>query len=506
MTDILICAMPSLFLDRSPSAPALIRAAVETAGYSARTVDFNLSWFRQQCQSNMERFNELGCVFRNSEVASPQSLQAVEQWLEQTLDYIEQINPRILGLSVFSIQQHRSVWRLANAVRQKFPNIKIVLGGLGLSVGCSSLSTEPGFRKIDLVKSFHHYMKEKNLTDHVVLGQALDDLIAILEKEIGPAPNPQKFDTEGVIFSTPIPNYDDYYLDQYLWNEDRYLPVTGSKGCVRDCTFCDVPGQFGRFKYRTGQDIADEIIYLHKKYGVRIFEFTDSLVNGSLKAFREWLTVLADYNDSQPPDQRIRWFGQYICRPQSQTPKDIYALMSRSGVQNLVIGVESGSDEVLEAMRKKMKVQDVYDELAQFYQHNIKAHYLMLSSYYNETPERFIKSLDFLTQIQPWVARGVITKISLGPPLYINDKMYLYEAADELGIIIDPQHDYNWTVAHQPDNDYTQRSLNRLIIQLLLDKLGISMCGVAQEVIYSIGRRLEALEKDLEAELAELQS
>ena len=159
MTDILICAMPSLFLDRSPSAPALLRSAVETAGYTARTVDFNLAWFWKQCQGNMERFNELGCVFRNSEVASTQSIKAAEQWLDQTLNYIEQINPRILGLSVFSIQQHRSVWRLATAARQRFPDMKIVLGGLGLNVGCSSLSTEPGFRKIDLVKPFHQYMK-----------------------------------------------------------------------------------------------------------------------------------------------------------------------------------------------------------------------------------------------------------------------------------------------------------------------------------------------------------
>jgi hypothetical protein len=496
--------MPSLFLDRSPSAPALVRAAVETAGYSARTVDFNLSWFWQQCEGNMERFNQLGCVFRNSEVASEESLQAADQWIDQTVKYIEDVNPKLLGLSAFSVQQHRSIFRLTQAVRQKLPRVKIVLGGLGLNVGCSSLSTEPGFRKIDLVKPFYQYMQDQQLVDHVVLGQALDDLISVMEKEIGPATNHLAHESDSTIFSTPVPNYNDYKLEKYLWNEGKYLPVTGSKGCVRNCTFCDVPGQFGRFRYRTGQDIANEIIYLHEKYGVKVFEFTDSLVNGSLKAFREWLVVLAEYNASKPADQKIQWFGQYICRPQSQTPNDIYKLMAASGVQNLVIGVESGSDAVLHDMRKKMKVQDVYDELEQFYQNGIKTTLLMMSGYHSETQEDFLKTLEFLVELRTWVARGVVSKISVGSPLYINDKMYLYQAADELGIINDATNDFNWTVTDNPENDYPWRSLNRLIAQLLLDKLGISMCGVSQLVMYSITKRLEKLEQDLVLELEQL--
>lgn len=499
MKDIVICAMPALFVDRLPGAPAILKAAVEEAGFSAQAVDLSLEFFVNQCHSDIDTYNRLGCIFRPSEPFHEQADRAGTEWIEQSIARIKQINPRIIGLSVFTAFQHRSTYMLAQAIRQHMPDIKIILGGMGLPVTCTSMSNfKMPIRKIELIKPFHQYMMDQGLADHIVLGSGLDELVKILETELGTdRPFDKEFNNTSVMFKTPVPNYDDYKIPNYIFNEDISLPITGSKGCVRACTFCDVPGQFGRFSFRTGEDIANEMLELNRKYGVKIFEFTDSLVNGSFKAFKQWLTILADHNDQQDEENKIRWFGQYICRPQAHTPKDIYSLMARSGVVNLVIGVESGSDAVLEAMQKKMTIKDVFDELDQFEEHNIKCTFLMLSGFYNETPERYLETLRFLINCQPYVASGTITKVSVSPPLVVHSGTYLHDEANKLGLILDDYDESMWVNTHDPSNDFVQRSLNRVITQLLIDALGYPLAGQSISNLHQILQKLRKQEQDL---------
>jgi radical SAM superfamily enzyme YgiQ (UPF0313 family) len=496
--------MPLLFLDKAPGAPALLKSAVENAGYYAVTIDLSLEFFINQCKKNVDTYNTLGCVFRPGELPSLEAVQASDQWVTDSIIQLKKLNPAIIGLSVFTNFQHRSTYLLAQAIRIHMPTVKLIAGGMGLEISTNSMSELKDIKQIDLLKPFHQYIKEKNLVDYVVRGSGLDELITILETELGHR-NTEivNYSSEGVIFNTPIPNYDNYKINEYLWNQVQSLPITGSKGCVRACTFCDIPGQFGRFKYRTGEDIAQEMLYLNKKHGIQTFEFTDSLVNGSFKAFRQWLTIIADYNDHQPETKKIHWFGQYICRPQSQVPNDIYELMKRSGVVNLVIGVESGSNIVLEAMKKKITVQDVFDELALFDQYQIKAHFLMLSGFYNETPECYLDTLKFIVKCQRYLASGTITKLSMGHPLYINNNTYLYDAADQLGLIIDPYDDTYWRSIADPTNDFPRRALNRLTTQVITDMLGVPISGQAISNLHQMLEKLKKYKHNLQKTLDE---
>lgn len=507
MTDIVICSLPSLFVDRMPGAPAVLKSAAETAGFKSVALDLNLEFFIDQCQSKIELFHSLGSAFRPSETADLEAAAARQQWLDSSMATLKNHSPKLVGLSAFSGFQHRAIFYLAQRIRTEMPETKIVVGGFGLKISSNSLNTEPGVSKLDMIKPFHQFISEKKLADYIVTGPGLDDLVSILEKEIGVNTTAKTTWENGkVVYNTPIPNYDDYRIHQYVWNEDPALPITGSRGCVRACTFCDIPGQFGRFKYRTGEDIANEMIHLHQTHRIRTFEFTDSLVNGSLKAFRQWVTILAEYNRSRPREQWIRWFGQYICRPQSQMPEDLYALMHDSGVTNVVVGAESGNNEVLKSMKKMITVQDLYDEFAMFKKYKIKAHVLMLSGFHNETWERYLDTLKFIVKCQSWVSNGVITKLSINNPLFINNLMPLYEQAEELGILVDHYREHNWTSKNDPDNDYAERVNRRVITEVLINKLGISMAGSTQNNMWGMYNRLQQHKQELEQELNELRS
>lgn len=503
MTDILICALPSLFVDRLPGAPALLKGAVESVGFTATAVDFNLDFFAEQAQGNVDNFNKLCCAFRSNEIATPEALAARDAWLRSCLLKIKQVQPKILGLSIFSMHQHRAAYHLAQAVKQEFPNLPIVLGGLGQEVTCFTLGTEPSVKSSERIMSFHAFMTKKNLCDRCIHGTDLDPVIDMLEHYLGTAPNKISYSKENTVYEAPIPNYDDYRIREYVWDDGPTVPITGSQGCVRDCTFCDIPGQFGRFRYRTGEHIAQEIITISQKYGVTRFEFTDSLVNGSLKAFRQWVTKIAEYNQDRQAHEKITWFGQYICRAQKQTPKDLYPLMKQSGVVNLVMGIESGSNAILDSMRKKFTVQDVFDEFEQFYLNGIQVHVLMFGGFYNETQADYLDTLKFIVKCQEWVAKGVITKLSIGPPFFINEHTFIYNEVDRLGILLHPTDDSLWTTVSDPENNYVNRALKVLTIQLLVEKLGITASGLTHLSIHMIDQRLMLYEQSLLAQLNE---
>lgn len=498
MIDIVICALPQLFLDRPPAAPAMLKAAAMQCGFTARTLDLSLGFFKRQCNNDIDRFNALGSAFRPSEPGDVESLRMRDEWCQQCVDYLVDLEPTVIGLSVFSMMQHRAALVLARAIRARLPGTKILLGGFGIEMQSSGLLVEPGIKSIDGVGKFHALMTKLTLCDGVIHGSDLDAYIDVLAQFTGKCAQEHDYSVQGRNFDTPVPDYDDYDLGSYVWNEERSLPITGSKGCVRSCTFCDIPGKFGRFSFRDGATIANEMITLSERYDVKMFAFTDSLVNGSLKMFREWMQHLADYNEHRAPSEKIRWVGQYICRPQRHTPRDIYDLMQRSGAANLIIGVESGNDDVLRAMKKQMQVQDVFDELAQFEQHGLKATFLMFSGYYNETWDRYLDTLRFIVKLQPWLAAGVITKLSIGAPLFISELTHLYQHADELGIMLDPNDHSNWTVKDDPENTFVTRAHRRLITQILLDRLGISNTGIGMLFTHSMLEHLKRQRQQLQ--------
>lgn len=493
--DLIICSLPPLSLERPAAAPALLRAVAESAGYSAIGIDLNAEFYLNQCDSNLEKFNKYATAFRPYEFSSDEANKKQQEWIDDSINYFKQYSPTVIGISVFSNFQHRAAIALASAIRQQMPTTKIIFGGYGLNTVGNTLKNFSliHVKNIDMLKTLQQILNERKLSDHIVMNDPLNSLVDILDKEVGKTRELKLYEESKIMFNSPIPNYDNYKLDSYLWHaSQKSLPVTGSKGCVRACTFCDIPGQFGKFKFRSGADIANEIIYLHKKYNINTFEFTDSLVNGSLKSFREWLEILADYNDKQDENNKIYWFGQYINRSQQLIPKDLYSLIKRSGVKNLVIGVESGSNEVLAAMKKGVTIEDVYAEFDKFVEYGIQTHVLMLSGFYNETWERYLETLKFIVKCQRYVASGVITQISVGIPLFINNEMYLHQAAEQLGIVIDPTNDLNWTLQEDPSNNFVERCRRRLITQLLLDKLEIPLSENSISLMHQILANLKA--------------
>jgi hypothetical protein len=489
MIDVLICSIPAGIINRPPAAPALLKACAVQAGRTAQTVDLSLLLYHDHCDSNFEQYSKINRFFEP--MVEWESNSVVDLWLENCVNVVRDSNPKFLAISVFSTYQHRATVLLTTRVKQLFSDIKIIVGGYGLPEKIDlSFRNFKKLSGIESVLTFDQYLQKHQLVDYVVAGEGESQFVDILTDS--------EFSNKTVdLDRVPPGNFDDYKLDQYLWHNESVLTITSSKGCVRSCTFCNIPNKFGRYRRKSGNLVAEEIIHLSQTYNVHKFEFTDSLVNGSLKDFEQFVTVLADYNrDAKNP---VSWYGQYICRPQNQVPTRLYSLMKQSGACNLIIGAESGSDAVLEAMNKKITVKDIFQELDQFEHHELQAQLLVMGSFYNETWDRFLETLEFIARCHRYIAAGVVSRIAVGLPLMIEPGEFLHTNADQLGIVVDPHNYSNWTVKDDPSNTWLERLRRKIIAQSLLHSMNVSTNGNGIMELQHMIDQFKQYEKQLRA-------
>lgn len=464
MHDIIFCSVPYSSLDQIYSAPAILKAVAISNGYTAKTMEFGPTLLAM-ANNDVELFNRIQNYF-----VTPGNVLTIDEnvILTKFYDYIIQFfkdNPsKYIGLSIFSIYTHKSIIDILKLCKQHNITSKIVVGGRGAKVPIytviSSLPIEQHIGFGDLLKS-------RKLVDYVIIGDGEDAILDVLRNTAITKIN-HVTDT----FNYPIPNYDDYKFDEYLWGDSEVMfPILGSKGCVRNCDFCDVKYQFGKYRYRTGEDIAREMIYIAETLNFRKFQFTDSLVNGGLKPLEEFCTIIADYN-LHNPNKKISWNGQYICREATAMPARLYKLMADAGAHGLTVGAESGSNRVLLAMNKKTTVEALYAELEQFRKHNITCTLLTFVGHWSEEYDDFVEHCKMLINIMPYVRSGTISAVSLGLTAFLPAGT---PARNSALTISEFNSEAIWFNKQNPENTFKERLYRRLLLTKLATNLKIPL-------------------------------
>lgn len=490
--DILFLSVPVLDLQYPPSSAAVLKACIKQAGYSARVHDTNIL-LKDICKEEFVNVsNEFETINKGSvkdnlvESLFDNHCAIIQQWLDTILDDIREKNPRWLGISIFSYKSHKAALLISLTVRQQFPNIKIAVGGRGASsypFGPDFVAFKNKFHQLlnkDVSDTMGGSLLSAGIIDSFIDGDAEQEIINLLVKDTPRLSGKiETLDLETV----PPSDYDDFDLEKYEYVNEPTLSITGSKGCVRQCTFCDIPILWPKFKYRSGTHIATEMILLNKRYNVNKFYMSDSLVNGSLVAFKDFLNSMADYN-SKNPTNTIRWVGQYITRPVHQVHQieDYYDLLKTSGAEGLTIGVESGSNAVREHMRKKFTTFDIDTELSEFDKRGITCVLLFFSCYPTETWRDFLDTAEMLIRYQKYCATGTVYKLTLGIPYTHHRNTPLWNMQEKIALDYNESSDILWLLKDNPDLTFHERIRRRLILQELCFALALPLSRNAAEL------------------------
>jgi hypothetical protein len=396
MKKALIINPPFIEPHRPPISSAILAEIYRLEGYEVNVLDLNIELFHTL---GADKFYDIQAKF-TSFMSSDEEVALLSEFITQYINAKKIKNIDHIAISCFSYWNLRMVEFCCQHIK-KFYVGKIIVGGAGIEQD-----------------NFGKKLLDNGLIDFYVYGEAEIALKKIIQGEfdypgINGIPPVQIEDIENL----PQPNYSYFDLTRYDWLLDKPdVFIYGSRGCVRKCTFCDVEHYWPKFRWRTGKNIADEMIKNYELYGITNFFFSDSLVNGNIKEFTVFCETLVKYQ----PDL-FRWAGYAIVRPKKNHPAEIFDMIKDSGGKFWSLGIETGVDRIRFEMKKKFTNDDLDWHLQQSQRIGLQNLFLMIPTWPSETYDEHQDYLSMFKRWQHYAIDGTIYGLNLSPTLMILD-------------------------------------------------------------------------------------
>jgi radical SAM superfamily enzyme YgiQ (UPF0313 family) len=392
--DILILSLPLTTTQQPMHAGAVLKSIANKAGYSCATVDLNkiiVDWIRTHPNQKLANY----FVFGKTEDLD---FKLIDDFLSIALKIVAEYHPKILGLSVFTDHSRIATKLITQKVRQHFPEIKIIIGGAGcVNPNADNAANHP--LPINGEPSFAELLLQQKLIDFYIQGDAEHAFYEFLKNNrdfVGINQDTWRQLSNGDLLELPYPDYSDY--DWSLYQEPK-IGITGSRGCVRQCRFCDYINAWKKYTWRTGENIFNEMLYQKQRYNISFFHFSDSLLNGNMAEYRKLVTLLADYNTANP-DAPFRWSSFLIIKSPAQFDDELWRLTAVSGCDYAWIGLETLVERVRFDMNKKITNQDIEFCIEKIVKYNISVLFLLFVGYPTETEEDIKESIKWLEDHQ----------------------------------------------------------------------------------------------------------
>ena len=170
-------------------------------------------------------------------------------------------------------------------------------------------------------------------------------------------------------------------------------PMITSRGCPYSCTFCSSPVMYGRrIRFRGLDNIFEEIELLYAKFGVREIHFEDD--NFSLR--RNFVLEFCERMLSK--GQGITWGFPNGIRLDT-LDDEVLSAMKRAGAYALNFGVESGDDETLKLIKKKIDKKEIADRIEMVKKHGFSTGGFFIIGFPWETAENILRTFEFAQKL-----------------------------------------------------------------------------------------------------------
>lgn len=396
MDTVLLINLPRQEAERPPAVIAGLAGMCKSAQIDYDVLDLNLVSIKKMSADIRKDFEDYLVYYKKTS-------SIIDVFTNIVIQSLPNKHYKIIAVSLFTFETLRAANIVLPLLRQKYPKSKIVIGGHGATSPDNDNNGVP----------FYKQAIAKQLVDHYILGEAdlaFQDYIK----------NPDKWhNTDKKFFvdnlnQIPFACYDKILPSIYCENGTMSAYVTGSRGCVRDCTFCDVGYIWTKYRFRTAQHLFQEILHHHLEYGVTLIEFTDNLINGSLSEFKKFNELLVRAHTTYPSLKKLRYRGDYICRPKNQFSEDDFKTMAEAGGKDLVVGIESFSTPVRYHMGKKFDNDDIDFHLYCSGKYGVSNTFLMQVGYPTETLDDHNINIEYLYRYQKYALSRVIKLIRWG--------------------------------------------------------------------------------------------
>lgn len=319
---------PSWGAQVAPYGIARMAGIARHSGFETRCWDINIECYSATGGKFWNHLHDW--KWTNDEMYESEIKPAIMPVLERCVEEITAFDPGIVGFTMYYTNNRATTW-LIERLKQRIPHLKVLAGG--------PQATQARIEKTDIID---HYVRGEG---ELIFSQLLENI----ENDHVPLPKVLTHDKSVRIDldSLPFPDYRDFDISLYQWQG-----VAGemSRGCIAKCQFCSET-TFWKYRGRLSSRVLEETEFNYKTFGVRSVWFIDSLVNGNLKELLAYAQGLIDRKI------HIQWAG--FARNDGRMDKHYLDTLLKSGATHLMIGVESGSQKVLDLIQKKVKVHEI---------------------------------------------------------------------------------------------------------------------------------------------------
>jgi anaerobic magnesium-protoporphyrin IX monomethyl ester cyclase len=168
--------------------------------------------------------------------------------------------------------------------------------------------------------------------------------------------------------------------------------VVASRGCPYRCNWCAKPISGNKFQLRVPELVADEIRELKEVYGVQHIWFGDDI----FALNQHWVQQFADEIEVRACELPFK-----IQSRADLMSEETVANLKRAGCAEVWMGVESGSQRVLDAMDKGLRVEQVETARARLGDAGIRACYFLQFGYPGEHWEDIQETIELVRSTRP---------------------------------------------------------------------------------------------------------
>lgn len=217
----------------------------------------------------------------------------------------------------------------------------------------------------------------------------------------------------------------------------RIAPILTSRGCPGRCTFCCTKKTFGtRIRYRSAENVVAELAYLKDNFGTQeIHVWDDNFITN-----KKFIVELKDL-------MRKRGLSFKICLVNGVRvdffTEEMAGYLKEMGVYSIAFGIESGSQRVLDGVKKGIKLETSIKAVAMARRFGFETWGFFMLGLPGDDKQTIKETIDFSVKLDPDIAKFHILKPFPGTEVYDKlkeDGCLLSTDFDRYGIHTGPVH------------------------------------------------------------------
>lgn len=370
------------------------------------------------------------------------------------------VRPRFVGIYV-TLMTRRNVLALMAAIRKDalLAETTIILGGPEVTFHAERLLQHGA----DVIVIGEGEVTTTEIIRRMERGGDLNDVagIAFRTRDGSVAWTPAR-PLLKEIDTLPIPKRDAIDLHRYLtaWRSHHgkgAISISTMRGCPFTCRWCSRAVYGETYRRRSPRIVVDEMELIRERWSPELLWFVDDV-----------FTINAKWNEGfakqvRERDARI----PYECITRADRLDERTAdLLAESGAFRVWIGAESGSQRILDAMDRRVSVEQVQRTIELCRERGIETGTFIMLGYPGETEEDIIRTIEHLKTASPDLFTVTVAYPITGTPFHEQVRQEIVEAAP-WEMSSDRELRYN-----RPYSDaYYRHALRRMVHEVELHKL-----------------------------------